>query len=50
MEEIEKRPFFITYDNIKSQWILHIKDPKTEEVIERKIFVNGGWKKFRQNA
>jgi hypothetical protein len=49
MEEKEKpvidtRPFFMSYENNK--WVLNIKDPKTEEVIEKRVALNGRWSRL----
>jgi predicted metalloprotease len=43
-EEIEKRPFFMTYE--KDKWVLNVIDPKTKEIIEKKVSLNGKWKRI----
>lgn len=46
----DDRPFFMTWDKNSEKWILNIKDPKTNEVLEKKVFMNGGWRRLEENA
>lgn len=44
----DDRPFRVFYDIKNERWAMEILDPTTREIKEKKMFVNGMWKKFEE--
>ena len=38
----------MTYDNKKNLWVMNVTDPATKQIVEKKTFINGMWKKIRE--